>query len=100
MSDSDNLPSDIEIAATSAISALLPVQSKGKYEKTFDIFLKWCNEKSIINKCDLCFVYYKFMTIGIHLLVSILKEYTYTILTGKVIFFSQAYIKFCMSHGP
>lgn len=45
MSDSDSLPSDIEIATTSVMSTLLPRQSNEKYEKTLNIFIIWCSDK-------------------------------------------------------
>ena len=92
MSDSDSLPSDIEIAATSAISTLLPRQSKEKYEKTFNIFITWCSEKNIKNICNekVLLAYFEYLLEKIHLLVSILKEYycnySLTILTGRLNF--------------
>ncbi|KAJ8910067.1 hypothetical protein NQ315_004960 [Exocentrus adspersus] len=36
MSDSEDLPSDIEEAATSAVSTLLPSKSKDKYKKIYN----------------------------------------------------------------
>ena len=47
MSVSESVPLDIEEAATSVLSALLP--AKLKYEKTYEWYLKWCNEKKVQN---------------------------------------------------
>lgn len=49
-SESENSnPSDIENAASSAISLLIPTKSKDKYESTYKIFQKWCDEKKVTN---------------------------------------------------
>lgn len=50
MSDSEDLPSDIENAATSAVSSLLPEKSKRKYEQVYERFIRWCNQKGVKNE--------------------------------------------------
>ncbi|KAJ8912394.1 hypothetical protein NQ315_013460 [Exocentrus adspersus] len=49
MSDSEDLPSDIEEAATSAVSTLLPSKSKDKYKKIYNRFTSWCEKKNLKN---------------------------------------------------
>ena len=52
MSDSDTLPADIEEAATSAVSSLIPAKSKMLDDQAFERFHKWCLEKHISNEAD------------------------------------------------
>lgn len=47
--DSSDLPSDVEEAAQMAVSSLLPLKSKEKYEKVYKRFVCWCSEKNIQN---------------------------------------------------
>ncbi|KAJ8911552.1 hypothetical protein NQ315_012805 [Exocentrus adspersus] len=49
MSDSEDFPSDIEEATTSAVSTLLPSKFKGKYEKMYNRFTSWCENKDLKN---------------------------------------------------
>lgn len=48
-SDSDF---DMEAAAEKSLSTLLPEKSKEKYEKQYEIFKKWCNDKkaTVVNE--------------------------------------------------
>jgi predicted metal-dependent RNase len=48
MSDSEeNLPSDIELAAQSAIDTLIPAKSKERYEIVYKYFEEWMEIKKI-----------------------------------------------------
>ena len=48
MSDTSlDLPSDIEEAAESALSTVIPQKSKAKYDLAYDKFEKWCQEKKL-----------------------------------------------------
>lgn len=44
-SDSDRVPSDIEEAAQSAISTVIPQKSKAVYDLAYEKFEKWLEEK-------------------------------------------------------
>lgn len=46
-SDSDNVPSDIEAAAQSALSAVIPQKSRALYDLAYGKFEKWLEEKKI-----------------------------------------------------
>jgi hypothetical protein len=50
LSDSDSFASDIEEAATSAVSSLLPGKSRIKYEH--ERFVRWCNQKGDKNETN------------------------------------------------
>ena len=44
-----SVPSNIEDAGTNVLSALIPPKSKLKYEKTYEKYLKSCNQKKMQN---------------------------------------------------
>jgi hypothetical protein len=46
-SDSDDIPSDVEEAARSAISSVIPNKSKAKYDLAYEKLEKWCEGKNI-----------------------------------------------------
>jgi integrase len=46
-SDSDDIPSDVEEAAQSAISSIIPNKSKAKYDLAYEKLEKWCEGKNI-----------------------------------------------------
>jgi hypothetical protein len=46
-SDSDDIPSDVEEAAQSAISSVIPNKSKAKYDLAYEKLEKWCEGKNI-----------------------------------------------------
>ena len=46
-SDSDSVPSDIEAAAQSALSTVIPQKSKALYDLAYEKFEKWLEEKKI-----------------------------------------------------
>lgn len=53
MSDTDSSPSDIEDSATSTtVPSIIPERSKDIYEKTYKIYLKWCEEKNVKNSTN------------------------------------------------
>jgi hypothetical protein len=43
----ENKSTDILNAAREALSSLLPVKSKERYEKVFDLFCEWRNAKKV-----------------------------------------------------
>ncbi|KAJ3625554.1 hypothetical protein MTP99_016119 [Tenebrio molitor] len=45
-SDSDDIPSDVEEAAQSAISSVIPNKSKAKYDLAYEKLEKWCEGKN------------------------------------------------------
>ncbi|KAJ8984401.1 hypothetical protein NQ317_003984 [Molorchus minor] len=47
MEVTEELPKDVLEAAEMATSELLPMKSRDKYERTYDIFEKWCQEKGV-----------------------------------------------------
>lgn len=47
MSDSEDIPSDIENTAKAVISSLLPEKSKQLYELAYKRFENWCNLKKV-----------------------------------------------------
>lgn len=48
-SSEDDLPQDIENAATGVIENLVPQKSRERYHLTYDKYEKWCKEKKILN---------------------------------------------------
>lgn len=45
--NANNLPAEIEVAAENAVRNLLPTKSRLLYEKAYNEFLKWCEEKQV-----------------------------------------------------
>jgi tRNA 2-selenouridine synthase SelU len=52
MSDCESIPSDIEEAATTVVSSLLPEKSKIKYEQAYGRLCEWCDQKKIKNEAS------------------------------------------------
>lgn len=48
-SDDNDVPSDIEEAAQSALSAVIPRKSKNKYDLAHVKFNSWCQRKKVLH---------------------------------------------------
>ncbi|KAJ8981030.1 hypothetical protein NQ317_007852 [Molorchus minor] len=59
MEVTEEIPRDVFEAAQMTTSELLPQKSRDKYERTFDIFEKWCQEKGVKTVKEEVLLFYK-----------------------------------------